>query len=276
MVLRDLTISKGKVGKKGDIGEEFDGGGILSEGTLTVERVVVSSNSASSEGGGVSCSDGTLTLTDVTVTSNKALGDDGGGVDLDNCAGTLTNVTISKNKAPDEGGGLNATDPAATTLTNCTVSGNKAGGEGGGIRNQEGATLTLTNVTVTGNKAKDGSGGIDPDAALTVTLQNVILNKNKPDNCGDVMLVQGGNLESGNTCGLAPSESNIAKLGLAGLKSNGGATKTHALKAGSPAIDVAINANCPATDQRGQARVDVPGVGTVTCDSGAFEFVPAP
>ena len=88
--------------------------------------------------------------------------------------------------------------------------------------------------------------------------------------------LQGGNLESGDGCGFSPAESNIKKMGLAGLKDNGGFTKTHGLKAGSPAIDFGVDGNCSSTDQRGQARIDVPGVGPRICDSGAFEFVPKP
>ena len=42
----------------------------------------------------------------------------------------------------------------------------------------------------------------------------------------------------------------------------------------SPAIDAVVDAQCPPTDQRGTARVDVAGVGTSLCDSGAVEFVP--
>jgi hypothetical protein len=65
-------------------------------------------------------------------------------------------------------------------------------------------------------------------------------------------------------------------MGLAGLEDNGGGTKTPALKPESIAIDFGIDANCLATDQRGIARVDVPGVGTRICDSGALELVPGP
>ena len=42
---------------------------------------------------------------------------------------------------------------------------------------------------------------------------------------------------------------------------------THALLAGSPAIDAGNNAVCAATDQRGVAR-------DAACDVGAYEFVP--
>jgi hypothetical protein len=49
------------------------------------------------------------------------------------------------------------------------------------------------------------------------------------------------------------------------LGDNGGPTRTHALGAGSPAIDAAGDA-CPATDQRGVARP----LGA-RCDIGSYE-----
>jgi hypothetical protein len=54
----------------------------------------------------------------------------------------------------------------------------------------------------------------------------------------------------------------------AGLQDNGGPTKTVALQSGSPAIDAAVAANCPPTDQRGVSRPQGAG-----CDIGAFELV---
>jgi hypothetical protein len=59
---------------------------------------------------------------------------------------------------------------------------------------------------------------------------------------------------------------------LAPLASNGGPTKTHALLAGSPAIDRGDNSGAPAADQRGVARPrDGDGDGTSVVDIGAFE-----
>ena len=51
------------------------------------------------------------------------------------------------------------------------------------------------------------------------------------------------------------------------LADNGGPTQTHALLAGSVAIDAANVAVCPAADQRGITR-------DAACDVGAYEFVP--
>ncbi|MBI3769766.1 MAG: right-handed parallel beta-helix repeat-containing protein [Deltaproteobacteria bacterium] len=160
VTMRDLTISKGKLGKKGDSGSEFSGGGIRNEGDLTLERVVVANNTAAHGGGGISSSGGSLTLTDVTVRNNKSLDDDGGGFDLGESTVTLTRVTISKNKSADEGGGIEATDDSVVTMTNCTVSGNSAKAQGGGLRNENGAALALTNVTIAGNKGGRAVGSI--------------------------------------------------------------------------------------------------------------------
>jgi hypothetical protein len=66
------------------------------------------------------------------------------------------------------------------------------------------------------------------------------------------------------------------------LASNGGKTKTHALLAGSPAIDAANPAapgsggtSCPTKDQRGIGRPKDGNGDTVSrCDMGAFELSP--
>jgi hypothetical protein len=56
------------------------------------------------------------------------------------------------------------------------------------------------------------------------------------------------------------------------LANNGGRTKTHALKAGSLAIDRGDNANLLPTDQRGLPRKkDGNGDGIARVDIGAFE-----
>jgi YD repeat-containing protein len=68
------------------------------------------------------------------------------------------------------------------------------------------------------------------------------------------------------------------------LQDNGGATLTHALLFGSPAIDAANPAApgsggnaCDAVDQRGIARpADGDGNGSVLCDTGAYELGTSP
>jgi hypothetical protein len=61
-------------------------------------------------------------------------------------------------------------------------------------------------------------------------------------------------------------------LALGSLGGNGGSTETHALLAGSAALDGGENGACPAVDQRGEARPeDGDGDGLALCDVGAFE-----
>ena len=69
------------------------------------------------------------------------------------------------------------------------------------------------------------------------------------------------------TCFAGASDQVVADAGLGSLADNGGPTLTQALLLGSPALDAADAAACPATDQRGVTRPQGGG-----CDAGAFEL----
>lgn len=77
----------------------------------------------------------------------------------------------------------------------------------------------------------------------------------------------GNNVFTDGTCSPITSDKIVGDALLGALAGNGGPTQTHALLAGSPAIDAGNNAVCAATDQRGVAR-------DAACDVGAYEFVP--
>lgn len=82
-----------------------------------------------------------------------------------------------------------------------------------------------------------------------------------------VSLISGGhNLVQDISCNPVASDLIIGDALIGPLSNNGGPTFTHALLPGSPAIDMADNALCPATDQRGVVRPQGP-----TCDIGAYE-----
>jgi hypothetical protein len=160
------------------------------------------------------------------------------------------------------------------TLTNVTLSNNRANattGKGGAIYYASYPAATLLNVTVYSNTASIG-GGIyrDPGAALgPIYLKNTIVaNSASGGNCGGAVITsQGYNLDSANTCAF-PNASDLHDLDplLGLLTDNGGATWTHALLIGSPAIDHGTNSGCPLTDQRRKTRPMGPA-----CDIGAFE-----
>ena len=106
-----------------------------------------------------------------------------------------------------------------------------------------------------------------------MTVQNSIVSGGGPDNCftpsqlDSPITSQGHNIDSGVTCGFTASGDMSSTGPLLGpLADNGGPTRTRALLLGSPAIDTADNAVCPATDQRGVARPQL-----AACDIGAFE-----
>jgi uncharacterized repeat protein (TIGR01451 family)/CSLREA domain-containing protein len=243
---------------------------------VTISGVTIRNGAApgATGGGGIAAVNGPLTLTDVTLVGNSA-GGNGGAI---SASGTtvMTGVAVIGNSAGDGGGGMIITS-ATLTLTNVTISGNTAAGDGGGLQAAN-VTASLTNVTITNNSA-DAGGGIFRIVG-SVTLKNTIVADNAPGgNCSDTVASMGNNLDSENSCGLGGAGDLINTDPMLGsLQNNGGPTDTHALPAGSPAVDAGTNAGCPATDQRGTARpFDGDGNGTPTCDIGAFEFnVPPP
>ncbi len=208
----------------------------------------------------------TLTLNHVTVTSGS------NGLYSE---GTLniSNSTFSANSG-GEGGGLYI-NWGTVTIRNSTIAGNTASSFGGGIYNWSG-NVTLINSTLSGNTASRQGGGIY-SAFGTVTFRNsIIANNGTIVNCwngGTTNWVDGGgNLQYGgsdpDSCGTTITQADPM---LDGLADNGGPTQTMALQANSPAIDAAVAANCPATDQRGVARPQ----GT-HCDIGAYEYEVTP
>ena len=279
-ITEDLTITGA-----GAATTIIDGGGIdrifdvwapLSVSEVTIRNgnpgTMLCPSGQQPSGGGIYSAAGmsttSVTLTNVIVTGNTAT--HGGGIDNElGSTLVMTGVTVSGNMASVAGGGVvNEARAPGATLTNVTISGNTAG-TGGGLTND--GDLTLSFVTISGNSL-DGSGDH--------TIRNTILaNSSSGANCsgGGTLLAENHNLDSGSTCGFSdPSDLINRNPDLGPLQDNGGPTFTHALAAGSPAID-AGSGDCPppATDQRGVMRpVDGNGDGTAVCDIGAFEFQP--
>jgi hypothetical protein len=249
-----------------------DGGGIATMGALRLSHVIVSSNSADNGGGISVLTGGALTLTDVTISGNTATA--GGGVDVYAGTATMNNVTISGNTVSEAGGGIY--NDGTVTLVNVTISGNAAATGGGGISNKD--TATLTNVTISNNS---GGGFLQDGYSYTsATLRNTLIANNTAANChlNKALTSQGYNLSSDNSCAssfTAPGDRNNTNPLLGALADNGGSTQTHALQAGSPAIDAGTNTGCPSADQRGVTRpLDGDGNSTTICDIGAFEYNP--
>ena len=246
------------------------GGGLYNSGTLTLNGSTVTNNTAPLGGGGV-YGGGTLTLINSTISGNNGAAGNGGGIFNGGATLTVINSTVSGNTnnvtTGGVGGGIyNSGGPVV--LTNSTITGNSAASSGGGIFSVSG-TVTLTNMTVTNNRSdSDNSGGEQGGGIFrgsgTVTLKNTIVAGNfrgtgstRDDINGAFDATSSFNLigdgtgiisgitngSSGNQVGSSGSPIN-AMLGA--LASNGGATQTHLLLPGSPAINAGSNANLPA------------------------------
>ncbi len=249
------------------------GGAITNWGTLTLDYVVIADNRGAGGRmvGGVASS-GPITITNSAIVNNTAPGGYGGLMAEDTLY--MENVTVAGNKAPENGvaGAMMLRRTARATLVNVTLSGNESFFASGGIVND--GDLTLVNATLANHSVVAAAfREVDIYNSGRVTFRNTIV----AGGCtGEgTFTSQGHNLERRNTCGLNRStDKPNTDPQLAPLADNGGLGQTHALRSGSPAIDAGNNATCPQTDQRGMPRWDGNGDNTVTCDIGAYEYVP--
>jgi hypothetical protein len=256
-------------------------GGIFNNGTITLNNSTIVSNTASSsDWGGIFNGGGTLVMNDSAVNGNQGL--DGGGILNSGGTVTLNDSSVSNNNSYT-GGGIYSS--GTLTLNNSTVSGNTAF-LGGGIYNDSTGTVNLNNCTISNNTATGDGGGICVNAGVAFSLQNTILAGNTapsgPD-CYNATINSVGYNLLGNIsyCTYNPSTGDLINIDpeLGPLQDNGGATLTHALLPGSPAIDAGNPAGCMGstglltTDQRGFYRpVDGDSNGVAICDMGAYEF----
>ena len=179
-VLSRLTISDGSLTDAG-------GGGIHSDGTLTLDRCVISGNTAAGNGGGISNS-GSLTVIDSRIEANLATGNlaVGGGI---HSLGPLEvrNSQIMRNEAWQAGGGLFVTS-GQVTLSGSTIAFNTAtprsnSGRGGGLFIS--GAVSITNTTISDNAVntyaddRGDGGGIWIARTGSMTLLNVTIARNR-------------------------------------------------------------------------------------------------
>jgi len=255
------------------------GGGIRNGSNLSLSRVVVRSNRVTGtfEAGGAGIANhGSVNAVDITVDGNFGSGpvlQSGGGIH--NVGGfTLERSTVSHNGVEaseffSNSGGI--ANSGTLIVRDSTISGNDGGDDGpGGIFNT--GTLTLVHTAVVNNGSLAGDNGLRNAGVATVT--NSILANNGGIQCSGVIGSGDGNLVTDATCGLGGGNDAVNPApGLGPLSTHGGATNTHALLPGSPAIDTAPAPACTPTDQRGVIRPqDGDGDTVAACDKGPFEF----
>ncbi len=279
--IRNLRVTRGRERDEGGGIEIDDGAGNCDgdpdntdfDGRLTVRESAITNNfSGDSEGGGI-YSEGEVSLINSLVASNSTRGDAKGAGIRSNDSLSLLNTTFAGNHAAGQfgssGGALSLGDDGVETAP--------AGNEITGVTD-------AMNVTIAFNEADTIGGGVHFDGPNRVgvspvfTVRNTIIadntGANGGPNCTSGALVdsRGNNLEDGDGCGFdGPGDKTNTDAGLLGRANNGGPTDTLALAAFSPAIDAGTNEGCPATDQRLVTRPQ-----GARCDIGAYEFVPPP
>ncbi len=239
-----------------------------------------------------------LQLSDVTLRGGKTPGGNmGGALKINPGANvTISNATFSDNEATNSSGGAIAAS-GTVSMINVTLSGNTAGNAALYVLD---GTANLTHVSVIANTATisnspagifvvETSGEVTAEGSgeAIVNLTNTLLAGNIGDdgNCradsepsaADIV-THGHNLSDDDTCSTyldgTGDQNNVtdAMTYIGPLANNGGPTETHALLAGSTAIDGVGDGYCSLSeDQRGEPRpsdTDSPAL----CDIGAFEL----
>ncbi len=252
------------------------GGAIDNSENLALKDCVIQNNHATRGGGIFVHASGSLIVDNCVFSGNVAV--EGGAI---YSAGALTVMDSSFYNNGGEGGAIR--NLGSMSISNSTFSGNLTAYSGGGIYSVSTLLASISHSTVVNNIADfngigwgDG-GGIYSDGSLliqdTIIANNIDGTGEAPD-CGGALVSNGYNLiEDLSGCGVTLLPSDLfgidPLLGL--LANNGGATLTHALLPGSPAID---SGNCTDPDgnpvlfdQRGMPRPQ-----GVTCDMGAYEY----
>ena len=218
--------------------------------------------------------------------TNGGGGGAGGGAGLGgaifNDAGTvnITNSTLAADAAIGGTGGV---------ARGSGFAGSSGLGLGGAIFSRNG-TVIETNVTIAGNAADSGGGlfvladGTTRASTASVSMNNTIV-AGSTSGAGDVQTATIGRgllalagahdlIQTNPTSGGFPvAATDVIGLSprLGPLAENGGATRTMALLAGSPAIDAAGDAAATPTDQRGAQRGPAGLDAGAAADIGAFE-----
>jgi hypothetical protein len=262
----------------------ISGGGINNQDTLAISNSTLSGNTALA-GGGI-YNQGTLTVSNSAVSGNNSAGE-GGGIDNYGTL-TVTGSTLSGNSAGEGGGIFNW---RTLTVSNSTLSGNSANSVstgGGGIDNFQG-TLTVINSTLTANQANGHGGGLYVGSGSPV-LHNTLIAGNFRGATGTNRDDVAGALHPGGAYNLIGDATGMTGLSdgvngnlvgsvaapidplLGPLQDHGGPTLTHALLAGSPALNAGDPNQLGAADQRGVIRAGGVNIGAYQASAASLTF----
>ena len=283
----------------------FTVGSYQRAGYLNVSISGLTLSGGNTEFGGAIANYDNLTVSDCVLSGNTASTAGGIGVSF-NASLKVLNSTFTNNAAYT-GGAIGVPIGSDFVMENSTLSGNSAQYDGGGVyiftgllreKIRRTGSATLRNNTITNNQATNGYGGgvfigyesRQPNIPLgpytqggvfltsNIIAQNTSYDNEAPDIAGEVDVSGANNLigiDSGLT-GISDGV-NANQIGTAAtpldpllgpLQINGGVVPTHALKVGSPALDMGSNVDVLASDERSGLFARDAGPAT---DIGAFE-----
>lgn len=232
----------------------------------------------------------TVGIRNLTITNGRQ--NDVGAVRVQpNATVTMIGCTVSNSVSwANDAGGIGVLSGATLNMVNCTVSGNSALLLDGGLKNEGNLDLnscTITKNTGVHNRAQGlgcngpvcnvrntiiaGNGGaINADTEGNITSLGYNIIGKLTDDLGNLITIV--TATTGDQFGVT-----AAQIKLGPLAANGGPTKTHALLAGSIAVDKG-NSTTLTTDQRGSTRPsDDPAIPNAAsgdgADVGAFEVL---
>ncbi len=296
LTLDGITVRGGLVGTLG--------GGISSQGTVTIIRSTITQNQAvgMNTGGGSVFNTGRMSIIGSSISGivSGRVGSQVGGGGIANYGSlVISNSSINGSATFSGGGGI--ANFGSLVITNSQISG--FAGRGGGVLSDGmlsvtnstvaraisttfggggmlilGGQVTISNSTIANNNSEGEGGGLSITDG-TVSLQNTILARNigghgqnagLPDDCSGALTSVGNNIigdPSG--CGITLQPTDLTgDPGLGDFIDDGAPGNGHfPLLANSPAINAANDAACPRTDQLNTPRRGI-------CDIGAIEFYP--
>ena len=266
--LEKLTLTRGAA--------EFAGGGIISSGVLTLDRVGLVKNNGGDGGGGIG-STGILQVERSLISRNKSA-QTAGGISVAALSPTfpgtfiITGTTFSRNDGGGSGGGMFVSGGARAWNSDhreFDVRPRTPRGKGGQSTSEASETVGLLHVTVTRNES-GSSGAVVADGPIRIGNSLFGLTTGPGDDCAGPGIVSAGfNLDGDGSCASEPSDQTRDNPKVGRLRQNGGDTPTVALKRKSPARNAIgkDDPECVETDQRGVKRPQ-----GNRCDIGAFEF----
>jgi CSLREA domain-containing protein len=269
------------------------GGAVYNNGgTLTLDSVVITGNSAANGGGLNTATAGTTVIDSSVISDNTASGSGGGLQNFSTSFLTVIDSTFSGNVSNGTTGGGAGQVNGTARFINSTLSGNSApAGSGGGLQSN-GTLFELINTTITANSSLNNGGGLHRATAnVNGFLRNTIIAGNSgavasPDVSTSATISSlGNNLVGvvGTSAGWIASDLLNQDALLGPLGDNGGPTFTHSIAEASPAIDAGddcvLDSSCASNnapfnltaDQRGEPRPSGAGV-----DIGAYERIAGP